>query len=216
MNIFVTGTDTSVGKTLISSVLCLKLGWKYWKPIQSGSIEPTDSNWVRKFVNPRNVLKEIYCLRRPLSPQTSSEMEGVRIELDPILGAAKNLDKTVVEGAGGLLVPINRDFLIIDLIQKLEVRPLLVARSGLGTINHTLLSLEAFRNRGIEPIGVVMIGDKNRSNKNSIESYGKIQVLGEVPMLSTINQTVLVEAGKLINLNGVIDGYQKSIEDNNF
>jgi dethiobiotin synthetase len=202
MNLFVTGTDTSVGKTIVSSILCLKLNWKYWKPIQSGTSEITDSNFVKEFANPKEVIQESYCLRSPLSPHTSSEMEGIKIDLDLILDRAKGMDKTVIEGAGGLLVPINRDFLVIDLIQKLKIRPLLVSRSGLGTINHTLLSIEALRNRKIEPLGVVMVGEKNQANRISIESYGKIKVLGEVPLLPKIDRSVLVEAGKLIEYKG--------------
>lgn len=205
MNIFITGTDTSIGKTLVSTALCLKWGLKYWKPIQSGTNEPTDSNFVKKYLDLKAVLQECYKLRHPLSPHTSAAREGVQIDLNLILERAQNLKNTIVEGAGGLLVPINKDYLIIDLIQKLKIRPLLVARSGLGTINHTLLSLEALRSRNIEPIGVVMIGDQNQSNKDSIEFYGKTKVLGEIPILKNFHKSSLIKVGNLIQLKGTCE-----------
>ncbi len=204
MNIFVTGTDTSVGKTIVSSILCLKLGWKYWKPIQSGMEDVTDSDCLRHFLHSADVLDESYRLQHPLSPHTSAEMAGIEIDIELILRQAENMKNTVIEGAGGLLVPINKDFLVIDLIQKSKAVPLLVARSGLGTINHTLLSIEALRRRKIEPLGVVMVGEKNQRNKESIEFYGEIKVLGEIPVLSTISRSALTEAGKLIEFKGAI------------
>ncbi|GFQ99996.1 ATP-dependent dethiobiotin synthetase BioD [Trichonephila clavata] len=140
MQIFVTGTDTDVGKTTISSWLCLHTGYSYFKPIQTGSTLGTDSHQMSNLTN-ANVYKENFVYKRPLSPHLAASLENDSINIDRI-----NLPKThnlIIEGAGGVLVPINKTTLMVDLIKKLAISTILVARSTLGTINHTLLSLEA-------------------------------------------------------------------------
>ena len=190
--IFVTGTDTDVGKTLVSAILVNAWKAKYWKPVQSGVSEGTDSAFIKRVVGEDTlVIPENYLLQAPLSPHTAADMEGVEIDLDTISLPERAAQPLVIEGAGGVLVPLNSDELMIDLMLKLQAEVLVVARSGLGTINHTLLTLEALRSRGLKILGVVLNGVKNPLNKKAIETYGRSKVVGEVEPLSSFSKEVL-------------------------
>jgi dethiobiotin synthetase len=188
MNLFVAGTDTDIGKTLVSSWLCLHSGYSYFKPIQSGSGSETDSQVVSRLTGTK-IHPEIYRLQEPLSPHQAAKIDKVEIDLESII--LPRSDQVLVEGAGGLLVPINDDLFVVDVIKHLNLPVILVAKSGLGTINHTLLSLEALRKRHILVLGVVLTGSSNPPNRDSIEKYGNIQVLGELPQLATIDRESL-------------------------
>lgn len=198
--IFVTGTDTGIGKTVVSALLSAGLQASYWKPIQSGLKEETDTEFVKRVadVPDERILEERYRLTEPLSPHASAAIDGISISLDDFQLPEFSGDHLVVEGAGGLLVPINGQDMIIDLIQKLEVPVLLVVRSELGTLNHTFLSLEALRHRNIPVLGVIMNGPKNESNRKAIEKYGEIEVVGELEPIATINATSLNRRFKII------------------
>ncbi len=183
MRVFITGTDTDIGKTLVASWLCLHTGYDYFKPIQTGSLESSDSNTVSA-LSKANIHKESYVFDNPLSPHMAAQDEERYIDLNQIkLPHSNNL---IVEGAGGILVPINDESFIADLIACLKLPVILVARSGLGTINHTLLSLDYIRKRRIEILGVIMSGEINPRNKESIQRYGKVDVLAEIPYLETV------------------------------
>ncbi len=190
--IFVTGTDTEVGKSLVSAVLMAGLEGRYWKPIQAGLEDITDTEWIRKVTElpVDHFLPELYRLRLPLSPHAAARAEGVRIELERF-----NLPETegslVVEGAGGVMVPLDERHFMLDLMKKLGIPVLLVARSGLGTINHTLLSLEKLRGAGLALVGVVMNGEKNPGNREAIEFYGRVKVIAEIEPLNTLNPEIL-------------------------
>lgn len=194
-NIFITGTDTGVGKTIVSSVLLAGLGYTYWKPVQSGSLATTDTDIVKNLTGlpDERFLAEGYRLHTPASPHVSAAQDGLEIDMAnlriPI--CTGNL---LVEGAGGLLVPLNAKFLMIDLIKMLGMPVLLVARSGLGTINHTLLSLEALRDRGIDVFGVVVNGERQRHNCRAIEYYGKVSVLAELEPLQDLTPRGILTA----------------------
>jgi len=180
---FLTGTDTDVGKTVVSAVLSLGLSAHYWKPVQSG--QPKDSDFMEAAGLPREMIfPERYCFSQPLSPHLAARIDSQSIELSdfslPDLAEVKHL---VVEGAGGLLVPLNERDKVIDLIKSLALPVVLVARSALGTINHTLLSLEALRKRDIDVFGVIMTGLPNRENRLAIERFGDVAVLAEIPIL---------------------------------
>lgn len=195
--IFVTGTDTNVGKTIVSAMLMLGLKARYWKPIQSGIQETTDSQWIQSATGlPNNhFLSERFKLSQPLSPHAAAKIDGVKIELDAFeLPDFDSSSPLIVEGAGGLMVPLNSKCLIIDLIDKLQIPVLLVARSTLGTINHTLLSLAQLRQRGIPILGVVMNGPHNPSNREAIEHYGQVSVLGELGILPQLDRDTLLAA----------------------
>ncbi|WP_339048758.1 dethiobiotin synthase [Candidatus Mesenet endosymbiont of Phosphuga atrata] len=188
MQIFITGTDTSVGKTLISSWICLHTGYSYFKPIQTGADK--DSDVVSKLAN-SNIYEESYIYKNPLSPHLAASLENSSIDISRInLPKERNL---IVEGAGGILVPINKIMFMVDLIKKLNIPVILVARSTLGTINHTLLSLEALRTRGISILGVILNGSHNQDNIKAIEFYGKVEVLASVPKLQEVSKKSLMQ-----------------------
>src|SRR5215831_11528812 len=155
---FVTGTDTNVGKTVLSAVLVGALNRKYWKPIQTGASQGTDRETVLRLVDgkPDRAFSETYIFDPPVSPHLAARLAGVVIKLSNIRRPDCD-DALIIEGAGGLLVPINDDALMTDVIHRLGVPIVIATRSGLGTINHTLLTVAAARNAQIEIIGVVMI-----------------------------------------------------------
>lgn len=192
---FITGTDTMVGKTIISSILVTGTSATYWKPVQSGLQPYSDSEFVRRSCELPDwrVLPEAYRLERPLSPHLSARLEGRRIDLDEI-HLPIGVERLIVEGAGGLLVPVNEKHLMIDMIAMLGLPVLLVARSTLGTINHTALSVEALRAREIPVLGVVMNGTPNAENRFAIEHYAKVPVLAEVPPLESLDRESLQRA----------------------
>jgi dethiobiotin synthase len=191
---FITGTDTGVGKTVLSAMLCAALDASYWKPIQTGTEVDSDSRSVAELVGlaPEKILPEAYQFAPAVSPHLAARLAGVRIDLAKIKLPASDAP-LIVEGAGGVLVPINERELMTDLMRLLGLPVLLATRSSLGTINHTTLSLAALRNAGVEVAGVVMIGAPNVENRAAIEEYGKVRVVGEIPWLTEINRGVLLE-----------------------
>jgi dethiobiotin synthetase len=188
-HIFVTGTNTDIGKTVVCGALVAGLKAHYWKPIQTGLIDGTDTNWIIEHtaIPESRVHKEIYSLQQPLSPHAAADLENVEISLDVFsLPDLPKDDYLIVEGAGGVLVPLNKQYFMMDLIEKLGIAALIVSDSGLGTINHTLLSIRQLRERNIEIIGVVMNGPRNQGNKEAIEFYGEVSVIAEVEPLAEL------------------------------
>jgi dethiobiotin synthase len=195
--LFVTGTDTDAGKTVISALLTLALDAHYWKPIQSGVNEDSDTRDVRALTGlpQERFLPEAYRLTEPLSPHEAAAIDGVRIDLDAITLPALPQDAPlVVEGAGGLMVPLNTEALMLDLITRLGLPVVVVARSGLGTINHTLLTLAALRAAGAEVAGVIMNGPPHPANADAIAHFGRVPVLAQVPMLDDLSPQGLKNA----------------------
>ena len=189
MNIFVTGTDTHIGKTLVSAWLCLHSGFDYFKPIQTGYLADSDRQTIQHLSDARTH-PEAYCFKKPVSPHLAAQLEDQTITLDKIkLPVESNL---IIEGAGGLLVPLNEHQLMIDLIKHLKTSVILVARTTLGTINHTLLSLEALRARNIPILGLILNGPADRlGNIKAIEHYGDIPVLATLPLLDNPSKAAL-------------------------
>ncbi|EPY03117.1 dethiobiotin synthase [Magnetospirillum fulvum] len=188
--VFVTGTDTGIGKTLVSAWLAR--GWQaaYWKPIQSGMTEGTDPAWVARMAPEVEIIPSAIELQAPLSPHEAARRERRRIDLSALV--LPETDKPlVVEGAGGAMVPINETALMVDLIARLGLPVLVVARSGLGTINHTLLTLEVLRRRRIPLLGVVMNGQRNPANRQAIEHFGGVPVLAEIQPLPAVTRAML-------------------------
>jgi dethiobiotin synthase len=182
---FVTGTDTGVGKTLVCAVLMSGLEAVYWKPVQSG--EPGDTEWVRQATGlpARRFAPETYRFRLPRSPHEAAARAGVGIELGAF--NPPPVARLIAEGAGGVLVPLNDRHLMVDLMAWLGLPVLLVARSDLGTLNHTLLSLEALRRRGLQVVGVVVNGPKDPANEEAIARYGQARVLAAIEPLARID-----------------------------
>ncbi|MDR8392324.1 dethiobiotin synthase [Aliifodinibius sp. S!AR15-10] len=194
-SLFVTGTDTGIGKTVVSAMLTQALSATYWKPIQSGLEEETDTQFVKRVTElpDSQFVKERFQLTEPLSPHASAAIDGVEIKMNDFKLPEFDTENLIVEGAGGLMVPMNGKDMIIDLISYLDLPALLVSRSELGTLNHTFLSLEAMRERDIEILGVVMNGPKNESNRKAIEKYGNIDVLAEIPSMNELGPESLQE-----------------------
>lgn len=188
MQIFITGTDTNVGKTVVSSWLCLQAGYDYFKPIQSGVCEGRDSLLVADYSG-AVVYPETYSYSAPLSPHLAAAAEGEVIDTQRIQLPPSN--HLIVEGAGGVLVPINADTLMVDLIEQLQLPVVLVVASRLGMINHSLLSLEALRSRNVSVLGVIVTGEPQEEWNRSIEEYGHTEVLAQIPFLPDVNKASL-------------------------
>jgi len=171
--VFVTGTGTGVGKTVVSAALALGRGAGYWKPIQTGS--ESDTAEVKKLANCR-IHDQGVRLPDPVAPYLAAQRVGKRIELQDVLGFAPQDGEWIVEGAGGVLVPLNEKDTMLDLMEHLALPVIVAARSTLGTINHTLLTLAALRSRNLTIERVVMVGDRNTDNRAAIESYGQVRV----------------------------------------
>jgi dethiobiotin synthase len=189
---FVTGTDTGVGKTLLSALLVAALRARYWKPLQTGANEGTDRETVMKWadVSVERTYPESYVFGPPVSPHLAAEQQGIRIDLQNIR-LPVSPDPIIVEGAGGVFVPINEEALMSDLIRHVGAPALVAARTSLGTINHTLLTLSALRSAKLEVAGVVMIGHENIDNRRAVERYGNVPVVGSIPWLDDINRGTL-------------------------
>ncbi|MES0868376.1 dethiobiotin synthase [Pseudovibrio sp. SCP19] len=182
--IIVTGTDTGIGKTIFSAALTQALSATYWKPVQSGLEEETDTLAVTRLTG-CTALPETYRLQIPASPHFSAEEEGVLIDVENL--TLPEVDgPLVVEGAGGLMVPLTRETLYIDLFKKWQAPIVLCARTGLGTINHSLLSIEALRARGCNLLGIVFIGDEVADSERTIAEYAGVKKLGRLPLLKEI------------------------------
>jgi dethiobiotin synthetase len=198
--LFVTGTDTGVGKTVLSAALVHRYRnsarLRYWKPVQTGIEQDDDTAEVRRLSLCCDdwILPDGIRLPNPVSPHLAAQRAGVTITIDGLLAKlpadAENF-RWIAEGAGGVLVPLNERDLMIDLMKALALPVLVVARSSLGTINHTLLTLEALRARSLSVAGVVMVGEKNEANRTAIERYGNVPVLGEMPVLLPLNTVTL-------------------------
>ncbi len=191
----ITGTDTGIGKTVVSAMLTLALGGTYWKPVQSGVEGGVDTKAVQKMTGlpADRFLEERYVFSEPLSPHRAAEIDGVEIDLDA-LTLPKVEGPLIIEGAGGLMVPLTRKNLLINHFKKWNVPVILVARTGLGTINHTLLSLEALWGRKIPVHGIIFVGDENEDNMRTIADFSEVKVLGRLPMLDSLDANSLSSA----------------------
>ena len=192
--IFVTGTSTDIGKTVVSGILVAGLRAHYWKPVQTGLNAGTDTDWIRRHtaIPESRIHRETYSLQQYLSPHAAAALEDVEIKLDAFAIPDVPVDEfLVVEGAGGIMVPLNRQHYMLDLIKSLDIPVLLVVDSQLGTINHTLLSLLQLRRCGIAIVGVVMNGPKNQGNRESLEFYGEVPILAEIEQLTDLNPASL-------------------------
>jgi dethiobiotin synthetase len=192
MRLVVCGTDTDVGKTVVSALVVQGLGARYWKPVQSGLDGDGDRGRLQRLLAlpAERLLPESYRFEAPVSPHWAAELQGLSV--DPArLALPAGAGALVVETAGGLLVPLRRDWLQIDQIAVWGLPVLLVARSGLGTLNHTLLSLEALRRRSIPVLGLVLNGPPHPDNPRTLASLGAVPVLAELPPLHPLTAAAL-------------------------
>ncbi|MBL4748339.1 MAG: ATP-dependent dethiobiotin synthetase BioD [Magnetovibrio sp.] len=188
--LIISGTDTDVGKTVVAAMLTLALGARYFKPVQCGTQPETDTQAVIRMtgLSTDRVLAEAVVLSHPLSPHRAAELDGVSIDVQSLTPPA---GPVIVEGAGGLMVPVTRHMLFIDLFAAWNLPLVLVARTGLGTLNHTLLSLKALQSMNVAICGIVFVGDENLDNMRTISEMSGVKVLGRVPMMKQINANTL-------------------------
>jgi len=193
--LFVTGTDTGVGKTAVAAALLHRYRHaaplRYWKPIQTGIEQDDDTRDVARLAQagPDEIRAEGVRLSRPLSPHVSARLSGCRIAIDELLesmGGGDPAVRWIVEGAGGVLVPINERETMADLITGLGMPALVSARTALGTINHTLLTLEALRRRSIEIAGIVLVGSPEPHTREALEELGAVPIVGEMPRFDSL------------------------------
>lgn len=185
---FITGTDTNIGKTVASTVLAVGLNANYWKPIQTGSTEQTDRSFVERWIGAR-ALPESYTFDLPASPHLAALQEGRKIEFEKICKDFKAMSvDVVVEGAGGLLVPIGERQTIADLISVFLLPTIVVTSTRLGTINHTLLTLEGLKNRSIEVAGFITVGKESSEITHTIENFSGARSLGHIPNCESFSQ----------------------------
>jgi dethiobiotin synthetase len=194
--LFITGTDTGVGKTLVSALLCAALEGVYWKPIQTGAQEGIDRRTVMELARlpAERTLPECYIFDPAISPHLAAEWAGVTIDLGNIRRPDGKLPgPLIVEGAGGVMVPVNGSEFMLDMMRRLALPVVVVARSALGTINHSVLTLRALQGAGLAVKGVVVVGAESKDNERAIERYGCAAVIGRVPLLEVINRETLQE-----------------------
>jgi len=195
--IFVTGIGTDVGKTISSAVLVEALKCDYWKPLQAGNLDYADSDVIRQLIsNDDSVIhKEAIRLIEPCAPSVAAKKENVNVSIsDMLVPESDNL--LIVEGAGGLLVPFNKSELVIDLISQLKIPVILVSRNYLGSINHTLLSIESLNARKIPILGLVFFGDSNPETESLIEEQSKLRVIGRIPLQEVYSKSDIASLAK--------------------
>ncbi len=219
MSLAVVGTGTEVGKTVVSAVLLARYASRpdhaaplaYWKPVATGSRDGRDVEEVARLAPPSvEVLPETYLFREPLSPHLAARLDGASIDPARLLAelsrhrSEKPGRALVVEGAGGLLVPLTDTDLLADLFAAARLPCILAALSGLGTINHTLLSLEALRARKMEIAGVVLNGPPNPENRAAIERFGRVPVIAELPPLPSLDRAAVAQAAEGFDREGAL------------
>ncbi len=198
--LIVTGTDTNIGKSVVAAMLTLCLDAIYWKPIQAGNEDGTDSERVAEMTELKTdrFRPERYVLKNPLSPHYAAALDGITIDKEKLqfpsdIAADQIL---LIEGAGGVLVPITKDLLQTELFTRWDAPVILCARAELGTINHSLLSIEALRKRSIDILGIVFVGNEMENSESTIIEMGKVKHLGRLPYLSECNPKTLRAAFK--------------------
>lgn len=192
--IIVTGTDTDVGKTVFAAALAHALGAFYWKPVQAGDEDGGDRARIASLGVPdAMILPEVYSLKTPCSPHRAARIDGVTI--DPVLLALPPATSPlVVEGAGGVLVPVTNEVLYADIFAQWNAPAIIVAATRLGTINHSLLTIEALRARGVDILGMAFVGDPEPDSEATICAIGKVARLGRLPRLDPLTPETLAEA----------------------
>jgi dethiobiotin synthetase len=187
LKLFITSIDTNIGKTIVSSIVCKALNYAYWKPVQSGDLQNTDSHKISKLSPSTTIYPETYSLNQPLSPHESAKRDGIQICLDDFkLPATGNI---VIEGAGGVMVPLNESGdMIIDIATDFNCSLLLVVKNYLGSINHTLLTIKELNSRGFKNIGLVLVGDRFESSEIIIQKIGECSIVANIPFEENIDE----------------------------
>ena len=199
--IFITGIGTGVGKTLVSAILAEKLKADYWKPIQSGDLDNSDTSTIKSLIS-NSISKfhpEAYRFTQPFSPHKSADLDGIKINIDDIV-LPKTDNQLITEGTGGLLVPLNDTSYIIDLALKFEADVILVVQHYLGSINHTLLSMELLSNRKINVKGYVINGDQDNYSEQAIKNFTNVPCLGNITKMENLDKKLIRNMGKQLSI----------------
>jgi dethiobiotin synthetase len=201
MKIFITGISTDVGKTIASAIITEALEADYWKPIQAGDLNDSDSHKIQRYIsNDKSVIHDnSYKLNTPASPHLAAELDGITIDLKNIT-EPKTKNHLVIEGAGGLFVPLNETDFVIDLIQH-DYKVIVVSRHYLGSINHTLLTIEALKNRGIHIVGIIFNGNENLPTETIILNTTQLKCIGRIEEEPYFDQNVISEYASLFRDN---------------
>ena len=191
MKLFITGIGTDVGKTITSAIVTQALEADYWKPIQAGDLDNSDSHKIQRYIsNDKTVIHEnSYKLKTPASPHLAAAIDGIVIDLKKII-EPETENHLVIEGAGGVLVPLNDNDCIIDLIQP-DYKVIVVSRHYLGSINHTLLTFEALKSRNIKITGIIFSGDENKASEEIILNKTKVKFIGRIENEPYFDQNVI-------------------------
>jgi len=199
--LFITGIGTGIGKTIVSAILTEKLKADYWKPVQSGDLDDSDTLKVKSLISNTQTAfhPETYRLTQPFSPHKSAAIDKVIIEKEKFI-IPKTDNQLLIEGAGGLMVPLNDNFLMIDLIKQLDAEIILVSQNYLGSINHTLLSITVLKQYNIPIKGILFNGKADDDSESYILKYTGLKLLGHVPTYTSIDRKVIIEAGEYISL----------------
>ena len=201
MKLFITGIGTDVGKTIASAIVTEALEADYWKPIQAGDLDNSDTHKVKRYVsNSKSTFFEnSYALNTPASPHYAAAVDNISIDLKKIIEPATQ-NHLVVEGAGGVFVPLNDQDCVIDLIQP-DYKVIMVSRHYLGSINHTLLTIEALQNRNIKIAGIIFNGNENKATESIILSKTGINFIGRIDDEPYLDQNVILEYAALFQEN---------------
>ena len=201
MKLFITGISTDVGKTIASAIITEALEADYWKPVQAGDLDHSDSHKIQNYIsNVKSVIHEnSYKLNTPASPHLAAELDGITIDLKNIIEPKTN-NHLIIEGAGGVLAPLNNSDFVIDMVQP-DYKIIIVSRHYLGSINHTLLTIEAIKNRGLTIAGIIFNGNENKATESLILNYSKLKFIGRINDEPYFDKNVISEYANLFRDN---------------
>jgi dethiobiotin synthetase len=196
---FITGIGTDIGKTVISAILVEKLNAEYWKPIQAGNLNNSDSIFIKNQTNCKTIHSERFQLTQPMSPHAAAKIDNIKIQLSDF-EIPLTTNPLIIEGAGGLMVPINENELVLDLIKYLDIKVIIISKNYLGSINHSLLTIEVLQKNNIKIKGLIFNGDSNPETEHIIQKLSDIPIIGKVPNLNNISKEIIQNEAHNINL----------------
>ena len=194
MRIFVTSIDTNVGKTVCSSILCAGLGYDYWKPVQCGDLDFSDSMKVKSYSPLTKVHAESFQLNAPMSPHEAAKLESMDISINDF--KLPKSEEIIIEGAGGVMVPLNyKGNMIVELASMFKAKVIIVFKNYLGSINHTLLTIDKVKSVGLDILGLLVVGDEVTSSERIIEDATQMNIIARIPIVDRVNQKWVKEQG---------------------
>tara|TARA_B100001989_G_scaffold96168_1_gene66989 strand:- start:323 stop:940 length:618 start_codon:yes stop_codon:yes gene_type:complete len=194
LRIFVTSIDTNVGKTVCSSILCAGLGYDYWKPVQCGDLDFSDSMKVKSYSPLTKVHAESFQLNAPMSPHEAAKLENMDISINDF--KLPKSEEIIIEGAGGVMVPLNyKGNMIVELASMFKAKVIIVFKNYLGSINHTLLTIDKVKSVGLDILGLLVVGDEVTSSERIIEDATQMNIIARIPIVDRVNQKWVKEQG---------------------